>query len=439
MAQYTTPAQLSGLFKEAYGDSIENLVPEVARLVKIVKFVQRDKELGNKYHQPVIVASEQGVTYAAADSGAFDLDDSVAMTMQDAQVQGSQMLLRSAISYDSAARASNSKKAFVKGTELLVENMMESATKRLEISMLHGQAGIGYVANTGFANSGATAAVTIDANTWATGIWSGIEGAKLVFYTDSSDTISAGTNLDGNSDSDKNITVTSVNVDSRVVSVSGSTAAMTALRAANQTKPLRIYFKTSVSGTGTTFAHQDMAGLKKQLTNSGTLFNINASTYNLWKGNYSSNGGTALTIAKLLSAVSKAVQRGLNEKVHCFVNPDTWANLMTDLAALRRFDGSYNSKKAENGAESICFYAQNGEIEIVSHNVVKRGECFVVPSDRLRRIGARDLSFKTPGREDEIFLHLQSKAGFELRLYSDQTLFLETPARAVYIDGIINS
>jgi hypothetical protein len=317
--------------------------------------------------------------------------------------------------------------------------MLESATKRLEISMLHGQRGIGEVANAGFTNSSTTGTVTLDANTWATGIWSGVEGAKVVFFTDSSDTVGSGTNLDANSDSDKSISVSSVNVDSKVITVTGSAAAMTAIAGTNATKPLRIYFKTAVSGSGTTFAHQDMAGLKKQLTNSSTLFNINAATYNLWKGNYASNGNAAFTIAKLLSAVSKAVQRGLNEKVTCFVNPDTWANLMNDLAALRRFDGSYDSKKAENGAESIVFYAQNGEIEIISHNVVKRGECFIVPPKRLRRIGSREVSFKTPGREDEIFLHLQDKAGFELRLYSDQTLFLETPARGVYIDGIINT
>ena len=53
MAQYTTPAQLSGLFKEAYGDEVMDLVPEVAKIIKLVPFVQRDKETGNLYHQPV--------------------------------------------------------------------------------------------------------------------------------------------------------------------------------------------------------------------------------------------------------------------------------------------------------------------------------------------------------------------------------------------------
>jgi hypothetical protein len=41
----TDPSKLSGLFKEAYGDSVENLIPEAAKITKIIPFVQRDKEL----------------------------------------------------------------------------------------------------------------------------------------------------------------------------------------------------------------------------------------------------------------------------------------------------------------------------------------------------------------------------------------------------------
>lgn len=44
----TSPAELTGLFKEVYGDSIENLIPEAAKLTKLIPFVQRDKESGNK-------------------------------------------------------------------------------------------------------------------------------------------------------------------------------------------------------------------------------------------------------------------------------------------------------------------------------------------------------------------------------------------------------
>jgi hypothetical protein len=129
----------------------------------------------------------------------------------------------------------------------------------------------------------------------------------------------------------------------------------------------------------------------------------------------------------------------LDEKVVVLVNPDTWSDLAADLAALRKFDSSYDRKKGENGFEALVYHGQNGEIEIHSYNLVKAGEAFIIPPKRVKRIGAQDLSFKTPGMSDEIFLHLSNRAGFELRLYTDQCVFVETPARCVYLTGFTNS
>jgi hypothetical protein len=419
MAQFVSPSQLTGLFKETYGDAVENLIPESAKLTKIFEFVQKDKELGQRYRQPVIVSQEHGISYAAPDSGAFELEDHVAMQMQDAQVVGSQMLLRSALSYDAAARAASSKKAFVKSTDLLIKNMMESLTKRLEISILHGQVGLGVKTATTNVNP-TTTDVTISAASFAAGIWAGMENAKIQFYLTSND------NLVG-SGADSIFEIESVDIENKKIRVKGTAAGITALDASSNAN---IYFKGAKNG--------EMAGLRKIIQNTGTLFNINAGVWNLWKGNTVTVSGQ-LTMGKVLGAVSKAVQRGLDEKVVVLVNPDTWSDLAADLAALRKFDSSYDRKKGENGFEALVYHGQNGEIEIHSYNLVKAGEAFIIPPKRVKRIGAQDLSFKTPGMSDEIFLHLSNRAGFELRLYTDQCVFVETPARCVYLTGFTNS
>ncbi len=417
----TSPSDLTGLFKEAYGDEIQNLIPESAKLTKLIPFVSREKETGNKYHQPVIVANEQGVTYANPNSGAFDLEASVPMAMQDAQVQGNQLLLRSALSYDAAAKASSGQKAFVKATELLVENMMESITKRLEICMLHGQVGIGVKASSSNVDTTSTIVTLTDAS-FAAGIYSGAEKSKINFYlTSNGSLVSSGDNAV--------FTIQSVDVDNKSITVTGTSTGITALDAAGAAD---VYFKGSRISAS---QWAEMAGMRKIITNTGELFNIDASEYNLWKGNVETVSGD-LTLAKLLKAVSKAVVRGLDEKVVVAVNPDTWSQLSSNEAALRRYDGSYKKDKAENGFENLCFYGQNGQIEIISHNIVKEGEAFIFPPERLKRIGAQDVSFNTPGRKDEIFLHLPNNAGFEMRVYSAQSLFIETPARCVYITGI---
>lgn len=422
----TTPSDLTGLFKEAYGDSVENLVPEVAKLVKMVPFIERDKEEGNYYHQPVILSMEHGITYAAPGAGAFSLNDPIAMNMGDAQIQGSQMLLRAALSYDAAAKASNNKKAFVKATELIVENMMESMTKRLEVALLYGASTGGLGIGASSANVDAThTAVTINTASWAAGIWAGMENAKVQWYNGSS-LISSG--------ADSIFTIQKVNVTGRVLTLTGTATGITAL-------------DSDLAGAGANVSTvwfngakgNEMSGLDAILVNTGLLFNISASTYSLWRSSSYSASSAALTMGKVLSAITDPVNRGLTENATLLINPKTWGNLNSDLSALRRFDGSYEKRKGENGVMGIVYYAQNGEINIVSHSCVKEGEGFLFPEKKLQRPGAQDLSFKTPGREDEIFLHLPSNAGFELRLYTDQAIFLKTPARATKITSIVNS
>jgi hypothetical protein len=425
---YTTPSVLTGLFKEIYGDSQVSLLPDNAKIQKLIPFVSRDKELGNKYHQNVIVAYEHGLSYAAVDSGAFALNDHIGMQTQDAQIQGSQMLLRSALSYDAAARASNGKKAFAKATSMIVENMVESVAKRLEVAMVYGQSanGLGNGDTSAIVSSKVT--LTIDAGEWAPGIWQGMEGAKV--------TCKVATSFYGP------FKIASVDFDDRKVVLEAATetkgqdAGTGSLSNIDSESDVKIFYFGSVKiSDGTS---REMVGLDKIITTSGTLFNINNTNYGLWKGNSATVTG-ALTLGKILKSLSKPIAKGLDEDVVALVNPDTWADLATDLAALRQFDQSYSPAKGENGVESLVYHSQNGKIEIVSHSCVKAGDCFVMPPKRFKRIGAIDVTFKTPGREEEIFFNLPDNAGFELRAYTDQALFCEAPAKCLKISGFVNT
>ena len=415
------PSDLTGLFKEVYGDEVINLIPESAKLVKEVPFVSAEKQQGNKYHQPVVVSYSHGVTYAAANAGAFALNTAVSMSMQDAQVDAPQILLRESLSYDSAAKASKGGvKAFVAATELLVETMMESMMKRVEIASWYGGTGLGQVSAK--TNSNATTEVlTISDATWAAGIWAGMKNAKLNAYDNVGALISSG--------ADSIFTISVVDVANKKITVTGTSTGITALNGAT------LNFDLFFNGAKTA----EMSGIDKILTNSGSLFNIDASAYELWKANVYSAASGALSFGKALAATATAVNMGLAEKVKLWVSPATWSNLNSDLAALRRLDGSWKRGKGENGSESVSYYGQNGEIEVMSHNIIKQGEAFILPMKRIRRLGAQDVSFKTPGREDEIFLHLPDSAGFEIRNYTDQQIFLETPARAVKITTIVNA
>lgn len=424
MSATTTTATLDGLFYEVYASEIENLIPEVAKVVKLVPFVEKAKESGGYYNQPVVVAASQGFTYQAPGT-TITLNPAISMQMQNAKLLGSQMVLRVAMDYEAAARASTSKKAFVEGTGLIMEEMMESSTKRLEIATLYGQEGLGTTASiaqySGNSNPTTESLVTFSAASWAVGIWSGSENTQVNFYNGSS-IVSSG--------ADAIFTVIEVNADNRTIVVSGTSGGSTTLVALTAT-PLAVYYRGAYG--------LEMAGIGKIISNTGSLFNINATTYNLWAGNTMTVTG-ALTMGKILAGISRAVGRGLNERVVCLINPDTWANLQSDLAAQRMFDSSYDSKKAKSGAENILYYGQNGEIEVISHNCIKAGDCMIFPPKKVMRVGAQNLSFVTPGMpgQGQIFLHLAEQAAFELRLYTDQAVIIETPARCVRITGFTN-
>lgn len=410
MAQYNAASTVSAWLKEIYADEIHTLIPEGVKLVKMVKFQSGEKEIGDKYVQPVALTHEFGFTVG---SGAFSLNDHIAASYAEAQVEGKNLLLRTAVSYDAMSKASSNKKAFVKWSQQVVGNMTSSFTKRLEI--LHFYGGTGLATVSALSDSSGTNILTISTATWASGIWAGAEGMQLDAYTSTTKQNSTGA-----------LTVSAVDLTARTITVTGAAGDTAAIDVGSV-----LYFRG--------FYGSEMNGLDKIVTNTGSLYNISASDYALWKGNTYSAGSAKLTFKKIQAAVALAVNKGLDEKVTCFVSAPTYADLNTDLAALRKMDGSYKQAKGENGFEAITFYGVNGEIEIVPSIYVKEGEAFCIPVSKLKRIGSTDVTMRMPGQsEDQLVLQLPSNAGYEMRLFYDGNLFLERPAHAVKVTGIVN-
>lgn len=425
---------LNSLYKAAYAKGVEDVLPWKRKIMDMIDFVPSDLQNGKQYEQPVILTGEQGFTYSLDSQTAYDLNDSIGMAMQSAIVPGADIVLDSTIGYNQAARASHSATSFKTVMSTKFENMLKSAAHRLEIAYLYGQSnGIGTAALQLVATTDPLA-IVIDTASWATGIWSGAENSQVVFAYSADNTAV---------DSLRSFTVSRVDPDARTVYFAAGTAgtpgSLATLETAIEAHALNIFFYGSVSGSAGTFAYAEMAGLKKQLTNTGTLFGISAASYDLWRGNSVTTSGS-LTMAKVLSALSRPIGRGLEDDVVLWCNPSTWADLASNLAALRRFDGSYKTSKNTNGSQELEYYSQNGKITIISYNIVKEGDCVIVPPSKVIRIGARELSLNDPTRpSDEIFFTIPGKAGVGVRAYTNQAIFLEAPAQGVYISGIVNT
>jgi len=402
-----TVGNLNGFFKEVYADKLQELIPEGLKLVNMIKFIGKEKQGGNLFHQPVILGMEHGVTFASSDDDAFNLNPPVAGVIKDAQVRGNPMVMRSLLGYTAASRSVGGKNAFMDATKYIVANMLRSMSKKLEIHLLYGQKGYGAVASAAVGQ-----VITIATAEWAPGIWAGGEGMPIE-VRDSSGATSRG-----------EFTIASVDMDARTVTVTASA------QVAGVTTGDIIFHKGAFGN--------EFAGIHKILENTSTLFNINAGTYNLWKANSYAVSG-ALSFAKLSKAASRAVEKGLDSKLTVFVNPRGWSDLLQDQAALRMFDQSYSATQLQNGAKSLKFHSQNGELEIIPSIYIKEGYAYALSMEEFMRVGSSDISFKRPGYGDEFFRDLENSAAYELRLYTDQALFCMAPGKNVLLTGVVNN
>lgn len=283
--------------------------------------------------------------------------------------------------------------------------MLRSITKKLEIELMYGQIGYATV------SSVAANVITVTTAEWAPGIWAGAENMPIEIRDTTGATVRG------------SATVTAVDLTARTVTVDMMPAGATGTDV--------IWHKGAYGN--------EFAGVHKILTNSGTLFNISATTYSLWAGNSYSAGSASLSLAKIERAIAKAVAKGLDSDVTVIVNPNGWADLLVEQAALRRYDASYKTNETEVGTKSIKFFGQNGMVSIEPSIYCKESYAYILDMKCFARIGSNDVTFKRPGMEGNFFRELENSAGVELRAFSDQALFCDAPGRNVVVTAIVNS
>ena len=403
-----TVENLNALAKEVFGsDGVKDLIPNQNKIQQKLTFSNK-KAYGLKYVETIRLGYPSGFTHQAADGtgGAFALNDATSGTRKRIEVQGEQILLKDQFSYEDGARiAKGGKQAFASFQNEMFEPMQRSMRKRLETQLLYGQVGIGVVQT----YTGGDPSVVIKESDWAEGIWAGMEGAALDFYQGTTGTQRGTT-----------VTVVAVDLEARKLTLSGTVASL----AANDT----IYWAGAKD--------EEMAGVHKILANTGALFGVNATTYSLWKGSEQAVGG-GFTFAKLKNGITRAFNLGLDDKLCLFISPESWDNLIDTVESLRTTTGGSDIKKLNIGTEKLEYHSQNGVTEVIASNFVKKSYGYGLCLKDWKRIGAADVSFNTPGMESEkLFHHLETKAGIEVRSYTNQAVFTRRPAASILFKTI---
>lgn len=409
---------LDSLYKDVFGDGTIRALPDFAKIQRRVDFSQKEKT-GDFYEVPVLLGFEHGFTYAVDGDGVVSLNTSVAGNVKKARVQGCMIYLRSRMSYEDLMKASSAgPAAFESASGLVVDNMERSFARRLELAFLYGQQGIGKVLSV------AGNVITLTAASFGAGIWTGMKDCPLEFWSSQAATATE-------RDTGETWSVSEVNqaAGTRTVTVTGSSSGTLAQVVAND----HIYFY----GARTSTAHKECAGLDKILTNTSTLFNIDAASFEMWKSTERAVNAE-ISMLGILNGIADATNKGLEENAVCWLNPVNWNKLNSDQAALRRH-GAEMTGEAKNGTRAISYYSTNGATEIEAHPLMKNADGFLVanPAKRVTRVGASDITFKLPGYGETVFHHVTDSTAIELRAMADQAICVQVPGHCVKYSGIV--
>lgn len=394
-------------YKQVYADKLSNLVPESAKLIKMIDMLKKDKQPGASFEFPVVVSLENGFSYLGSQGLASTYEDAEAAGIQRGTVQPSELVLRSILSFGAISRSMNEKGAFEKATKLVLGNMLQSMYHRLEIQMIHGQSSTGL----GVIDDVTGLVLTIADHEWAPGIWNGSKNAKIQIYDATLATLRTGT--------------------AKIQSVDYSTKKITIDALPTGTVATDVIFFNGAKAN-------EFMGLHAIASKSGTLFGINNASYDLFKGNVVdvgtdfSGGEAVLSFAKVESGIAAAMDKGLGqEEYEVLISTRSWNNLLTEQAAKRMYDSSYSSAQVDQGAKAIRFFGMNGQINIHASTLVKEGYAYGFVKKDLARIGSSDVTFEMPGYEGEIFSILPDTHGLQVRAYSDQALVCFKPGALV--------
>ncbi len=422
--------QVVDLFKRVYGD-LHNLLPQDFPLAREIPFSE-GRKVGDSFVEAFVLANETGWTLAGTGQDAFDLNPAIAGVVKQSSIIPSQVVLTSVIPFAFISRsAGGGEKAFYDGTKHVMQNHIRSHSRLLEAMRLHGQraAKLGYVsyAPSGTVYRGATysgsgnvtvggvaftaginatsKAILLAPGYFAAGLWVGLEGCVLQQLDSTNAVVASGKLV--SVDADNGI----LYVDFVPVAASGLTS-----------------HKIAFEGME---ADKEMVGLHKILENSGTLFGISATQYALWKSNKVDLLKKRFSMKALQEGVAQAVNKGgLDKPLMVCVNPRTFSAMTQDEAALRKYDASYKSA-AQNGFETIEYYAANGLNKIVPHRMIMEGDVYGLEIGDWIRSGSAEISFKVPGLDKEVIFPLENQAGYVVRSFSDQFVMCRAPARQI--------
>jgi len=432
MSSTVTKDTIVEIFKRVYGGA-NDLRPQTSVLDKLFPF-STTQRVGDVYIEGLSLNDEVGYTLAGSAQDAFTINPAVAGSFKQLQIQPSQTVISTVLSWGFMSRsASGGEASFFEGTKYVMKNNLESHNKLVNVLKLYGQSterlgtvsyatatyrGVAFTNGTGtltkkdgstiaFTNgiNAAEKAILLAPGQFASGIFVGRKGAAVKQLTAANAVVAQGTIVGW----DSVLGILYVDFTPIAASAVGS-------------------HKLAFDGMEDS---KEMVGVHRILTNAGTLFGVSAAVEPLWSGTVMDVGGAALSLKAIQEGIADAVNAGgLEQPLDIIINPRSFARLSDNEANYRRYPTDAGGS-AKRGFETIEYYAANGLNRIHSSSYVKEGDAFGLVTDQWKCGGSQLPSFQVQGIDEDVIQPLGDQAGFSIRSYGDQYLLCRQPAKQV--------
>lgn len=470
MAQYNNNTQLGGILKDIWKSGVYDLYSFMTPVMNDLK-LEDGAEAGGAYHVPIIMQLEHGITHAVANStpGAAATQAYVrprAGIVPDAQIRGVQTYLRAFVGYeslmDTLSRTSDSKsqkKAVASAMAVVTKSIAKSAALRGEMHAIHGGSptGLGVVevasnevATTYESVSGFARDIRITETEWAAGIWSTLQGATI-------DCFNLSVSLVNKANATNNTNVLPTTSQAAIVIGLQPATLLSGLTGTSSERVIRLWH--SVAGGLATFATagnslfvesggpissgmREMVGIdtmarvsSPELGAPTILHGLDATLYPNWAGNYEAAAGV-LRLDGLMAQMAKPFNFGvMGAKYRALVSGELFGLLISDEAALRRYDDA--KLEAKTGFAKLSFTGPGGNtVEIMAHPYQKKGKVTCYPVDEIHRVGTQELSFLKKVGENEFALEVADVAAGEIRGMGKYNTYAECNRHLLSINGI---
>ncbi len=412
-------SNISGLFKRRYAPFV-NPLPSDRTLAKEFKFVPAELRPGEDYRFPIQSSLEGGVTHDVSET-AFTLNSVVDSTVDVANLDGATILVAGNIPYDVIAKAMGGDGAYMSMVDYKVKSLMAAGELYRELALGYG-GGTGAAAAASLAavstsvsgaNLGAGQVVDITRATWSAGIWNSMKNQRVDILQS-----------DGDTSRETEVVVDAIDhTNNRLdLSKSGSSATVA-------TGDLII-----VRGG----EDKTCYGLKGILQNTGSLFGISADTNPYWRAESYSAGSASLTVQMLQNVGARLSRNGLDKGAKVFVAPETFADLTTELQDHDRYVNPTGDAK-QSGMYKLLVKSACGPMEVICYKWQQQGFAWVIGNSVGKRVGSTDLTFSLPGTNSRFHVELETTAGVQFRIFTNQAPILTVPYHCCEINNIQNN